>query len=405
MIAPGTAKDAVCVRTADGAAGDRPVVAGPDFDALIDCGAVGEEPCPLLASLATQGFQATKLAEAADEVRRMRAWRGPSGERAAVFLAYTSNMVSCGNREVLRFVARHRLADVLVCTAGGIEEDFIKCLAPTLVGDFALRGAALRAQGLNRIGNLIMPNSNYCAFEDWLAPVLDAMAAEQRDGRICTGRCHFPAPSADPDDDHSAPPRPYSGCCAPGPDAPCRAARWTPSRVIARLGAVIADERSIYYWAARWAIPVFSPALTDGSLGDMLFFHSFSATTEADQIALDIVQDLRALNTAAMRAPAAGMIVLGGGLVKHHVCNACLMRNGAEFAVFINTASEWDGSDAGAAPDEAVSWGKIRVDASPVKVSCDAAIAFPLLVRMALVPEVAARRNARLRAAGSSLYL
>ena len=44
-------------------------------------------------------------------------------------------------------------------------------------------------------------------------------------------------------------------------------------------------------------------------------------------------------------------------------------RNGADFSVFINTASEFDGSDAGASPDEAISWGKIKRDAKPVKVN------------------------------------
>ena len=37
----------------------------------------------------------------------------------------------------------------------------------------------LRKRGLNRVGNLLVPNSNYCAFEDWVMPVLDAMKAEQ----------------------------------------------------------------------------------------------------------------------------------------------------------------------------------------------------------------------------------
>ena len=45
------------------------------------------------------------------------------------------------------------------------------------------------------------------------------------------------------------------------------------------------------------------------------------------------------------------------------------MRNGAESAVYINTAQEFDGSDAGARPDEAVSWGKIKIGADSVKVS------------------------------------
>lgn len=63
-----------------------------------------------------------------------------------------------------------------------------------------------------------------------------------------------------------------------------------------------------------------------------------------------------------------GMIILGGGLPKHHICNANMMRNGADYAVFINTAQEYDGSDSGARPDEAVSWGKLRGSAKAVKV-------------------------------------
>ncbi len=70
-----------------------------------------------------------------------------------------------------------------------------------------------------------------------------------------------------------------------------------------------------------------------------------------------------------MRSANTGVIILGGGLIKHHILNANLMRNGADYCVFVNTASEYDGSDSGASPDEAVSWGKIKRDATPVKVS------------------------------------
>ena len=81
------------------------------------------------------------------------------------------------------------------------------------------------------------------------------------------------------------------------------------------------------------------------------------------------------------------MIVLGGGIVKHHIANACLMRNGAEGAVFVNTGQEFDGSDAGARPDEAVSWGKIKAGGegegegeNSVKVYGEATVVFPLIV-------------------------
>lgn len=40
--------------------------------------------------------------------------------------------------------------DVIVTTAGGIEEDLIKCLAHTYLGDFSLSGKELRQRGINR---------------------------------------------------------------------------------------------------------------------------------------------------------------------------------------------------------------------------------------------------------------
>lgn len=43
--------------------------------------------------------------------------------------------------------------DVVVTTAGGVEEDLIKCLAPTYVGDFSLKGRELRQNGINRCGD------------------------------------------------------------------------------------------------------------------------------------------------------------------------------------------------------------------------------------------------------------
>merc|ERR1711879_927280 len=121
---------------------------------------------------------------------------------------------------------------------------------------------------------------------------------------------------------------------------------------------------------------VISPALTDGSLGDMLFFHSF----KNPGLVVDILGDLRLINKIAMKAPKTGIIILGGGLIKHHICNANLMRNGADFSVFVNTGQEFDGSDSGARPDEAVSWGKIRQNAKAVKVYAEATLVFPLIV-------------------------
>jgi len=45
----------------------------------------------------------------------------------------------------------------------------------------------------------------------------------------------------------------------------------------------------VYYWAHVNKIPVFSPAITDGSIGDMLYFHSF----RNPGLVLDLVDDIK----------------------------------------------------------------------------------------------------------------
>uniref|UniRef100_A0A7S0FZZ7 deoxyhypusine synthase n=2 Tax=Rhodosorus marinus TaxID=101924 RepID=A0A7S0FZZ7_9RHOD len=299
----------------------------------------------LLQSYLSSGFQATNFGLAVKIVEQMIQWMPPNesledksmspDDRCTIFLGYTSNLISSGVRETIRFLVQHKMVDVVVTTAGGVEEDLIKCLGSTYLGDFKLDGKKLRQQGINRIGNLVVPNENYCKFEDWLMPILDKVLEEQ---------------------DLEQP--------------------WTPSTLIQRLGREINDESSVCYWASRNNIPIFCPALTDGSLGDMIFFHSY----RKPGLVIDLVQDIRAMNKRALDAKQSGMIILGGGVVKHHICNANLMRNGADFAVYMNTGQEFDGSDSGASPDEAVSWGKIRPEAQKVKVSVDASLMFPLLV-------------------------
>jgi deoxyhypusine synthase len=131
--------------------------------------------------------------------------------RCNIFLGYTSNLISSGLREIILYLVKHKHVAAIVTTAGGIEEDFIKCLGKTYLADFNLDGADLRRKGMNRIGNLVVPNDNYCKFEDWIVPILDVMLEEQRkEGTL-----------------------------------------WTPSSMIRRLGKEINNEESVYYWAYK----------------------------------------------------------------------------------------------------------------------------------------------------------
>lgn len=151
---------------------------------------------------------------------------------------------------------------------------------------------------------------------------------------------------------------------------------WTPSKVIERLGRRAEDEDSIYYWAAINAIPVFCPGLIDSLIGD----NFYSQSIHDPGFVLDILDDLKRINNMAMKALHSGIIAVGAGAVKHHMCKANCIRDGADFAVYLNTAHEFDGSDSGAEPDESVACGKIKTDATAVKIHGDENLIFPLLV-------------------------
>lgn len=308
----------------------------------------------ILDSFMSTGIQASQLAMAMDEVNKMLDWSLADepvandedeefisedvrkNVRCRVWLSYTSNMISSGCREYIKYLAKNKMIQAIVTTAGGIEEDFVKCLTTHHLGSFSTPGVEMRAKGINRIGNMVVPNDNYCEFEDWLTPILDAMYDEQMNDGVV----------------------------------------WTPSKLINRLGKEINNEDSVYYWCWKNDIPVFCPALTDGSLGDMLYFHTY----KRDGFTIDIVRDIRAINDLAIKSRKSGAIIIGGSVPKHHTLNANLMRNGVDYAVYINTGQSFDASDSGASPDEAVSWGKIRLGANPVKVSTEATLAFPWMV-------------------------
>lgn len=95
---------------------------------------------------------------------------------------------------------------------------------------------------------------------------------------------------------------------------------------------------------------------------------------------IDVVQDIKTINKMAMKAEKSGVVILGGSIPKHHILNAHIWRNGADYGVFINTGNYEEGSDSGAKISEAYTWGKIRLNARFSKVYSEASLIFPLLV-------------------------
>lgn len=306
-------KDAVSIRGLDMS---KPF----DFDKLID-------------SYLTTGFQASNLRQAIEIIMKMQS------ENAVIFLGCNSNIITSGIREIIRWLIESKKIQVFVTTGGGIEEDIIKCLGDFYLGSFEADNAKLREKGINRTGNIFIPNQRYIDFEKFVQPVLKRLLERQKaEKRI------IPA-----------------------------------SELIFELGKSINNESSILYWAYKNQIPAFCPSITDGALGDQISFFKYNNP----EFFIDVAEDIKKLDELAITSKKTGIIALGSSAAKHCICNANQFRGGADYAVYITTETEEAGSDSGAKVEEAISWGKVKAEAKHAKVHGDATIIFPLIASAA----------------------
>ena len=94
---------------------------------------------------------------------------------------------------------------------------------------------------------------------------------------------------------------------------------------------------------------------------------------------LDILKDQTKLSDIIFEAKKTGALMLGGGISKHHTLWWNQFRDGLDYAVYITTANEWDGSLSGAEVKEAISWNKLRADARQVTIHGEITTILPFL--------------------------
>lgn len=275
------------------------------------------------------GFTAKKLAVAVDIIADMI-----SDDNSVNFLSFPACIVATGTRGIIRDMVKERMFDVLITTCGTLDHDLARIQKDYYHGEFEMDDAALRDEGVNRLGNVLVPNESYgIVLENMMQPVLQELWDEGKR------------------------------------ELSTKELAWA-------FGKRVGTEGSILYWAAKNEIPIYVPGITDGAFGSQLWMFS----QEHKDFKIDLMKDEKELADIVFTAKKTGALMVGGGISKHHTIWWNQFRDGLDAAVYLTTAVEHDGSLSGARVREAVSWGKVRKDARYVTVEGDATILLPLIM-------------------------
>ena len=279
------------------------------------------------------GFTATKLATGVSILRTMFSRRA-----CVTFLSFPAALMATGVRGVLRALVERKLVDVVITTCGTADHDLARVWQPYYHGEFEMDDVALHRAGVNRLGNVLIPNESYgIVLEKKVQPMLRSLWDEgQR--------------------------------------------TLSTKDLLWELGRRTDSRESFLWWTWKNRIPIYVPAPFDGAVGYQLW----SFWQDHPEFRLDLFRDEQDLMDIAFASKETGALMIGGGVSKHHTIWWNQFRGGLDYAVYVTTAPEWDGSLSGARVREGISWGKVRETARQITIEGDASVLLPVLVGAAL---------------------
>jgi len=277
------------------------------------------------------GFTAKKVSNALKILEEM------VNNDVTVFLSFPAAIIATGTRGVIKELVKRKLVDVVITTCGTLDHDLARIWKNYYHGSFMLDDAELHHMGINRIGNVLAPNESYgLILEEKLLPMIEDIYDSKK--------------------------------------------RLSTREFVWEIGKRVENEEnaesSIVYWCYKNRIPVYIPGITDGAVGSQLW----TFYQQHKDLIIDLFADECELSDIVFESKRTGALIVGGGISKHHTIWWNQFKDGLDYAVYITTAVEWDGSLSGARPREAISWGKIKENAKMVTVEGDATLILPLLV-------------------------
>ena len=270
---------------------------------------------------------AGSLAKAADIFEEM------VREKATIFLGLSGPLVPAGMRGIFADLINSGYISAVVTSGANVVHDIIESQKGVhYVGDFRADDRELLKKKMGRIGNIYTRERDFKNFEDYIQKILRGIDPRKRKNISIV-------------------------------------------ELLWEIGARTEDKKSFLLAAYKKKVPVFSPALVDSVMGLQLFMFS-----QKNEFVLNAVKDVKELTDIVFTAKKSGAIILGGGVPKHYILNANLLRKGIDYGIQITMDREEAGSLSGAKLEEGVSWGKAKARSRIVSCVGDVTVLFPLLV-------------------------
>ncbi len=280
----------------------------------------------LLDQFATAGFSAKRLAEAYEIYQKFL-----QDKQCIKILAIAGALIPGGMRNTFTTAIKAGLVDVIISTGANLTHDLIEAFGtPHLPGNSQANDIELSKKGIDRIYNIYLPNKGYEILETEIQKIFPKLPQKE----------------------------------------------LSPSEAIAELGKHLTDTKSLIKVAADHKVPIFCPSITDSILGFQFWMYS-----QDKQLKLNPQLDIRDFLDLIWNNKRYAFTILGGGVPKHFAAGMMQVSgNSINYAIQITLDRPEHGGVSGASLQEAKSWKKVAADAPVVDVTCDATIAFPLLV-------------------------
>ena len=253
-------------------------------------------------------------------------------ENCLNFLSFVGAIISTGLRGVIKDMIKKKWFDVVITTCGALDHDIARHFSNYNQGSFTMDDAELTKQNIHRLGNVLVPMESY-------GPIIEEKMQSFLEEEYAKGT------------------------------------REMSTEDICRMIGSHLGEDSFLYWAYKNDVKVIVPGIVDGAVGSQIWMFSQKHT----DFKLNIIKDSDTLAGLIFKAKKSGALMLGGGISKHHTLWWNQYRNGLDFAVYITTAQEFDGSLSGALVREAISWGKVTQDAKQTTIHGEITTVLPFL--------------------------